>query len=225
MPSDDQDLVRWSEALSGIARTGLGFTTSLYEQERFQEVLNVAADMRAAVDGAQPASEWTGEWMAGVGKGVPGYVTPKAAVGVVVGNERGEILLIQRANSGVWLYPTGWCDVGYSPAEVAVKEVEEETGIEVEPVRIIAVLDGMRMGMTHVPLYTIVFHCRPIGGELNRHPLETLDVGWFGRDSLPQPLAGYDFWGEQAFAAIDGHPLEVKFDPPRDPVWRGEGAE
>ena len=100
VPTDDQDLVRWSEALSAIARTGLGFTTSLYEQERFQEVLNVAADMRATVDGAQDASEWAGEWMAGVGKGVPGYVTPKAAVGVVVGNERGEILLIQRSNSG-----------------------------------------------------------------------------------------------------------------------------
>ncbi|HUR78469.1 MAG TPA: NUDIX hydrolase N-terminal domain-containing protein [Acidimicrobiales bacterium] len=224
MAIDDQDIVRWSEALSAIARTGLGFTTSIYEQERFQEVLNVAADMRATVDGSQDPSEWAGEWMAGVGKGVPGYVTPKAAVGVVVGNELGEILLIQRSNSGVWLYPTGWCDVGYSPAEVAVKEVHEETGIEVEPVRIIAVLDGMRMGMTHVPLYTIVFQCRMIGGELKPHPLECLDVGFFARDALPQPLAGFEFWGEQAFAAIDGHPLEVKFDLPREPVWKGDAT-
>ena len=43
-----QDLLRWSEALSGIARTGLGFTQSLYEQERFEEVLKVAADIRVA---------------------------------------------------------------------------------------------------------------------------------------------------------------------------------
>jgi len=42
------DLVRWAESLSGIARTGLGFTQSLYEKERFQEVLKVAADIRAA---------------------------------------------------------------------------------------------------------------------------------------------------------------------------------
>ena len=33
------DLLRWSETLSGIARTGLGFTQSLYEKERFEEVL------------------------------------------------------------------------------------------------------------------------------------------------------------------------------------------
>ena len=39
------------------------------------------------------------------------------AVGAVVGNDDGELLLVQRADSGVWLYPTGWADVGYSPAE------------------------------------------------------------------------------------------------------------
>ena len=40
-----RDLVRWSETLAGIARTGLGFTQNLYERERFEEVLHVAADM------------------------------------------------------------------------------------------------------------------------------------------------------------------------------------
>ena len=73
--------------------------------------------------------------MESIGEGVPGYVTPKVAIGAVVGNDEGEILLVQRADSGVWLYPTGWADVGYSPAEVAVKEVEEETGIHCEPVQ------------------------------------------------------------------------------------------
>ena len=63
------------------------------------------------------------EWLRGVGEGVPGYVTSKVAVGAVVGDDRGRILLIQRADSGIWLYPTGWADVGYSAAEVAVKEV------------------------------------------------------------------------------------------------------
>ncbi|MGH9060616.1 MAG: NUDIX hydrolase N-terminal domain-containing protein, partial [Acidimicrobiales bacterium] len=47
-PVHESDLVRWSEALAGIARTGLGFTESLYERERFEEVLKVAADIRMA---------------------------------------------------------------------------------------------------------------------------------------------------------------------------------
>ncbi len=214
------DLLRWSEALAGIARTGLGFTDSLYERERFEEVLKVAADIRAAAGGQALAEAYEAEWLRGVGAGVPGYVTPKVAVGAVVGDEDGRLLLVQRADSGVWLYPTGWADVGYSPAEVAVKEVREETGITCEPVRLLAVLDGLRLGFTSVPLYSLVFHCRATGGELSAHPLETSDVGWFPRDQLPSPLAGYDRWGATAFAAIAGHPLEVLFDPVRDPVWR-----
>ena len=40
-------LLRWSESLAAIARTGLGFTESLYERERIEEILRVAADIRA----------------------------------------------------------------------------------------------------------------------------------------------------------------------------------
>src|SRR5207237_2743817 len=103
------------------------------------------------------------EWMKVIGSGVPGYVTPKVAIGAVVGNDEGELLLVQRGDSGVWLYPTGWADIGYSPAEVAVKEVKEETGIDIEQLRIIAVLDGLRLGFTAIPLYSVVFHCRQTG--------------------------------------------------------------
>ena len=47
-------LLRRSESLSAIARTGLGFTESLYEQERFEEILRVAADIRAVADEDAP---------------------------------------------------------------------------------------------------------------------------------------------------------------------------
>ncbi len=224
-PSTKQ-LLRWSEALAGIARTGLGFTESLYEQERFEEVLRVAADIRVhAEEGSKDVEDVDGlveEWLRTVGKGVPGYVTPKVAVGAAVGNDQGEILLVQRADSGVWLYPTGWADVGYSAAEVVVKEVEEETGIKVEVVRLIAVLDGLRIGMSRIPLYSLVFQCRPLGGELKAHPLECSDVGWFALDKLPFPLAGAERWGEHVFAALRGEPVEVLYDSVRAPVWRGD---
>src|SRR6266545_6022332 len=162
LPPTRQDLIRWAEALSGIARTGLGFTESLYERERFEEVLAVAGDIRAAaaVDEEFDAEDFVEEWMKGVGQGVAGYVTPKVAVGAVVSNDDGEILLVQRADSGLWLYPTGWADVGYSASEIAVKEVREETGIVCEPERLIALLDGLRLGFTSVPLYSLVFLCR-----------------------------------------------------------------
>src|SRR5690606_12437097 len=142
-----RDLARWSTTLAAIARTGLGFTENLYERERFEEGLRVAADIKAAaaaLDDAEAGDRETDhlvqEWLENVGEGVPGYVTPKVAIGAVVGNEDREILLIQRPDSGIWLYPTGWADVGYSPSEVAVKEVEEETGVLCEPVRLLSVI-------------------------------------------------------------------------------------
>ena len=225
-PTDfTRDLVRWSEALSAIARTGLGFTQSLYERERFEEVLHVAADIKAAADEAldvrREQDHFVQEWLDSVGEGVAGYVTPKVALGAIVGNDAGEILLVQRADSGIWLYPTGWADVGYSPSEVVVKEVLEETGIECEPLRVVGVLDGQRMGFTRFAMYLILFSCKATGGTLKPHPLETADVGWFAADSLPESTAGAQWWAPLAFAAIAGQELPAMFEAPRSPMWRG----
>lgn len=218
-----RQLLRWSESLAAIARTGLGFTDSLYERERFEEILHVAADIRAALDpDRSPPEDGAGlveEWLRAVVPGVPGYVTPKVAVGAAVGNEEGQLLLIRRADSGVWLYPTGWADIGYSASEVAVKEVREETGIVARPLRLIAFLDGLRLGATSTPFYSVVFHCQAVGGDLSCHPLEVIDAGWFAEDDLPEPLAGESRWRRQAFAAIRGEPVEVLFDPPRVVTW------
>jgi ADP-ribose pyrophosphatase YjhB (NUDIX family) len=221
-------LRRWSESLAAVAMTGLGFTESQYEAERFEEILKIAGDIKAAVDEDPEIEDAEGhvqEWMKRIGKGVPGYQTPKVAVGAAVSNDDGDLLLIQRADSGVWLYPTGWCDVGYSAAEVVVKEVEEETGIEVEPIRLIAVLDGLRLGMSRIPIYSLLFHCRAIGGSFNPHPLEVTDLGWFNESNLPSPLVGYERWGAQVFGALRGDVTEVLYDTVRAPTWRGEGEK
>jgi ADP-ribose pyrophosphatase YjhB (NUDIX family) len=224
---DPRDLARWSETLAAIARTGLGFSENLYERERFEEVLHVAADIKAAAaeieeqaEIARTTDHFVQEWLDNVGEGVPGYVTPKVAIGAVVGNGDGQMLLVQRKDSGVWLYPTGWADVGYSPAEVAVKEVEEETGIECRPERLIAVIDGQRMGFSRFGMYMLLFHCTATGGSLQGHPLETADVGWFGREHLPERTAGAQWWADMAFSAIAGEELTTSFDPVRSPIWR-----
>ncbi len=222
----EKTLRRWAEALAGVARTGLGFTQSQYERERFEEVLKIAADIKVAADvgleGVPDADGRVIEWMREVGSGIAGYATPKVAVGAAVTNDHGELLLIRRADSGFWLYPTGWCDIGYSAPEVVVKEVAEETGIDVEPVRLIGVLDGMRLGASRIPLYSLLFFCRATGGELNIHPLECTDAGWFTRDALPSPTIGAERWVGPIFAAIDGEVRDVYYDDLRRPVWRSE---
>lgn len=84
----------------------------------------------------------------------------------------------------------------------------------------ISVFDGMRMGFTRIPLYSIVFHCRATGGELTAHPLETNAVGFFAADALPEATVGVERWGDMAFAAIRGEHLDVSFDTPRSNPWR-----
>jgi ADP-ribose pyrophosphatase YjhB (NUDIX family) len=222
----EKTLRRWAESLAGVAKTGIGFTQSQFERERDEEVLKIAGDIKfAAEHGLKDAPDAEGhvvEWMKEIGRGVPGYATPKVAVGAAVTNDKGELLLIQRADSGLWLYPTGWCDVGYSAPEVVVKEVLEETGIEVEPIRLIGVLDGMRLGASRIPLYSLLFFCKAVGGELDIHPLECTDAGWFMRDNLPSPTLGAERWADFIFAAIDGEHRDVFYDDLRRPVWRGD---
>jgi 8-oxo-dGTP pyrophosphatase MutT (NUDIX family) len=107
-------------------------------------------------------------------------------------------------------------------SEVAMKEVEEETGIIAEPVQLLGVVDGMRMGFSRFGMYMLLFHLRATGGSLQGHPLETADVGWFGRDELPTPTAGAQWWAEMAFGAVDGSIQPATFDEPRPQMWRGE---
>ena len=94
-----------------------------------------------------------------------------------------------------------------------MKEVHEETGIECEVVRLIAVLDGLRLGFTRVPLYSLVFHCRAIGGELDAAPARVhrrrlVRRGRRCPSRSPAPSSGAD----QAFAAIRGEAVDVLYD-------------
>ena len=90
-PLTELELLRWAESLAGIAQTGLAFTESLYEQERFEEILHVAAEIKAHSGRGFDVDAQVSEWMKGVGDRTAGYVTPKTAIGAVVGNDDGEI--------------------------------------------------------------------------------------------------------------------------------------
>jgi ADP-ribose pyrophosphatase YjhB (NUDIX family) len=204
------ELLRWAGELTRIARAGLDRTVSLYERERFEEVERIAGDIRAAALAGVAAGD-VASAVSGIA-GVPPRSGPKTAVGALVANAAGEILLVQRADSGAWLFPAGLADIGYSPSEVAVKETAEETGIAVEPLSVAAVLDASRFGFHGLPLYVIVFCCRLLGGELRRHPLETTAVGFFDRRRLPAPLVGDGGWVDIAFAALRAGPGRCAFD-------------
>jgi ADP-ribose pyrophosphatase YjhB (NUDIX family) len=72
------------------------------------------------------------------------------AVSVVVTNDAGEILLIQRTDNNNWALPGGVVDIGESLPQAAIRETREETGIDCE----ITGLSGIYTDPGHVILYT-----------------------------------------------------------------------
>jgi ADP-ribose pyrophosphatase YjhB (NUDIX family) len=196
MPETPNDLLlelaRFIERISALARTGLAFKNTGYDAERYEDFLREAARMRTLIeDGHHNGADLFNRWRTEVGPGYDGYVTVGVGCGAIVFNERDELLMIQRSG-GRWWYPTGFCDVGESPAENVAREVAEETGFIVTPTRLIGVLDSLKIGSPTRHLYSMLFYCRLDGGSLRLHPLEALDGGFFPIDRLPEPLHGID---------------------------------
>jgi 8-oxo-dGTP pyrophosphatase MutT (NUDIX family) len=109
--------------------------------------------------------------------------------GVVI-NAAGEILLQLRSDNGQWALPGGALDLGEEPAEAVVREVWEETGVLVQPERIVAVHGGEDF-FTRYPngdqayIVSITFACRPLRGEPRVNDDESLEVRYFPPDQLP----------------------------------------
>lgn len=113
------------------------------------------------------------------------------AASAVVVDERGRVLLHQRADTGNWSIPGGGMEPGESIAECLVREVREETGIEVRPVRVV----GVYSDPSHVVAYddgevrqefSVCFACKPVGGATDASSNESDDVRWFSREELAE---------------------------------------
>lgn len=111
-------------------------------------------------------------------------------VGVLVERD-GAILLIRRQGthgSGTWSTPGGHLDYGETPHDCAVREVREETGVEVTDV----VFEGITNDLFAAEdrhYVTLWFRARWASGEPRvAAPDEMSAVGWFPRDTLPAPL-------------------------------------
>jgi len=103
--------------------------------------------------------------------------------GIVI-NEFGEVLLIQRDDTRTFAPPGGGIEAGELPDENVVREVAEETGLKVYPVRLVG-LRYLRWGQTS--WLNFVFRCIQRGGKLATSP-ESLQVGFYAMNNLPAPM-------------------------------------
>jgi ADP-ribose pyrophosphatase YjhB (NUDIX family) len=180
--TEPADWLRWARRVQAIAQNGLTYTEGPYDRERYQELHSIAVEMLAVSAGTDPAR------ITALFVGESGYVTPKVDVrGVVF--QHGRILLVREREDGLWTLPGGWADAGQSPSQAVVKEIHEESGYEVEAVRMLAVLDREAYDVPPLPwyVYKLFIRCELRGGGA-RAGLETDGVGFFAEDEIP-PLS------------------------------------
>ena len=142
-----------------------------------------------------------------------GFQTPKLDTRAAI-FENGKILLV-RETAGKWSLPGGWVDVDQSIASNTVKEVKEEAGLDVEPVRLIAVLDGNRKQPRHYAygICKLFVLCQAKGGRFSANH-ETSESAFFSLDNLP-PLFTEKNTEEQirmCFLAAADEKWQVMFD-------------
>jgi 8-oxo-dGTP diphosphatase len=127
------------------------------------------------------------EYVAGLRSHVgTGLLMLPSACGVVV-DDRGLVLLGRRADTGRWALPAGAVDPGEQPAEAAVREVFEETGVRIAVQRLagVALREAIYPNGDLCQYLTVWFRCRPVGGRAVVNDEESTAVDWFSFDALP----------------------------------------
>lgn len=190
-----------AKQLQSIAQAGLAFSDNKYDIDRYQQLKDISLKMMNEVTDIKI------EKLNNIFSAEKGYQTPKVDVRGVVFREN-KILMVKETIDGLWSIPGGWADIGLTPFQVAEKEVREESGLVVKPLRLLAVLD--KKSHAHPPdlfhIYKLFIYCREKGGTL-QPGMETSQVAFYGIDELP-PLSTTRITKEQIEMLFDfqNHP-------------------
>ena len=111
-----------------------------------------------------------------------------------------QVLLTKRADVEVWTLPGGGVETGESVAEAAIREAREETGLQVQLIRLVGIYYTPRWASGDA--HGVLFAAIPVGGALQPQEGEVVELGYFGPQSLPEPLV---WWQRQRIRdALDG---------------------
>ena len=117
------------------------------------------------------------------------------AVCALIFDERDRVLLHRASDDGRWHTIGGSIDPGEEIADAAVREAREETGLAIEPLRLVGVYTDPPVIYANgdVVLYhSFAFECRIVGGEMHVADDESLELRFFGADELPDDLRELD---------------------------------
>ncbi len=202
------DFLNYIIKLQALAQNGLAYANNDFDKDRYQEIREIACHLM------EYKTNLTFEKIKNLFANEEGYQTPKIGTRAAIFN-KDKILLVHEKDD-TWALPGGWCDVLESIKENVKKEVFEESGLNVEAVKLIALLDRNKHNK---PIYAygvcIAFVlCKATYGKF-RENSETIEAKYFSLDELPLNLNAEKNTFEQiklCFEANNNPNFETYFD-------------
>ena len=165
----------WAVKLQAIAQAGLTYGKDVYDRERYEQIRDIAAEMISLQSGISK------EKVVDLFCSETGYQTPKLDTRAAVFQD-GKILLVKE-NNGTWSLPGGWVDVDVSVHDNIIKEVKEESGLDVTVDTVIAIQDREKHNQ---PVYAwkvckVFALCSVVGGSFEEN-IETSESRYFSEE-------------------------------------------
>ncbi len=175
------ELLEEIKQLKSLAEIGLLYSKTEYDKERYQELQGISFKLLSHI---------TNHSIQSLQEALPlqkDYPTAKVDIRGLILSPDKKILLAKESADGKWSLPGGWADIGYSPKETIIKECKEETGLDVQPTKLLAVFDKKMHPHPPQPFYVykMVFLCEAISFNINKG-FDVLDVQYFHIDQLPE---------------------------------------
>ena len=200
--------LKWAIEIQSLAQSGLAYTNNVYDVERYERLREISAEM------IKEKSDISLDKVKNLFCNETGYQTPKIDTRAVVFKDNK--ILLTHENNGTWSLPGGWCDVLESVGSNTIKEVKEETGLDVKTLKIISIQDRNKHNK---PIYAygvckVFVLCSIIGGQFIEN-IETTEIKYFSLDEIPNNLAEEKTNKEQikmCFEAYKDENWQTQFD-------------
>lgn len=175
--NDLDSLIKFAMELQSIAQNGLTYTKDPFDKERFERVREISAQIVSMKTG------FPIEKVKDLFCNETGYQTPKIETRAAIFNEN-KILLVKEQDK--WSLPGGWVDYNESISSNTIKEVKEEAGLDIIPLRIIAIQDRNKHNFPKFAygICKVFVLCSVISGSFQSNN-ETTESNFFSLDNLP----------------------------------------
>ena len=135
-------IASWADRLRDISAMGLYFAKNIHDRSAFRAVQDIAVEMLALATG-EPVTQ-----IEPLRAQVFSRPTPLVGGDAAIIDKQGRLLLVRRADNGLWAMPGGVFEVGETPAEGVAREALEETGVYCHIVSLVGVFDSRLCGTT-----------------------------------------------------------------------------